>query len=397
MTDVLGGVNTAADSALDPEFLGRAKAIAPLIESEADEIERVGSVTEKVHQAFVQQELYWMLVPAEYGGGGQGIVSYIQTVSELCRADGSSGWVLMACSGSVGAAAGFLPPEGAKRMFAGPDKAITAGQLAPMGKGTEVDGGFRVTGRYQFGSGSTSATWMGGGFAIMDDGKPRMRPDGQLDQRIGFFPREAIEFLGNWDVAGLVGTGSYDYAIQDQLVGSDLTFERLSLEPVRPEPVYALGLGSIAIAGHASAALGLMERALQEVANITNGKKRTGYSVTVNEYPVFLQGFAMQEANFQAAKRYVLSAFGDAEASAAAGQPITDEQRARMKQAATWAHYVGTGVVDFCRLWGGTQAFRNPSTLGRVVRDMGVATQHVLVDPKTLADAAGPILQGLLR
>jgi alkylation response protein AidB-like acyl-CoA dehydrogenase len=234
---------------------------------------------------------------------------------------------------------------------------------------------------------------MGGGFSIQDDGKPRLRPDGQLDQRVGFFPRESVEFLGNWDVAGLVGTGSYDYAIPEQVIDADITFERLSLEPVRREPVFALGLGGIAIAGHASVALGLTKRALEEVARITNGKKRAGYSVPVSEYPAFLQQFSIQEANYRAARLYVLSAFGDAEATAAAGQPISDEQRARMKQAATWAHFVGTDVVNFCRLWGGTQSFRNPSALGRVVRDMGVATQHVLVDPKTLEDAVGPILR----
>ena len=373
------------------DYLARARSIAPLIEAEADEIERGASVTEAVHRAFVEQELYWVLVPTELGGGGLGIRDYITTMAELCRADGSAGWAVMACSGSAGAAAGFLSAEGASILFGGPDKAITAGQLAPMGKGAENEGGFRVSGRYQFGSGSTFASWMGGGFAIMDEGAPRLRPDGQLDQRIGFFRRDAVEFTGNWDVAGLVGTGSYDYSITEQQVPRELTFERLSLEPVRPEPVYRIGLGGIAIAGHASVALGLMERALQEVARITVGKKRVGYAVTVAEYPLFLQQFGMQEANFQAARRQVLAAFGEAEDAAAAGLAITDGQRARMKQASTWAHYVGTGVVDFCRLWGGTQSFRNPSALGRVVRDMGVATQHVLVDPKTLVDAAAPL------
>ncbi|HVW44326.1 MAG TPA: acyl-CoA dehydrogenase family protein [Amycolatopsis sp.] len=393
MTDVRGQAGDATGERLAPSYRDRAKALAPLVEAQADEIERRGSITEEVHDAFARQGLYWLLVPEELGGGGQGIVSYMETVAELSRADGSSGWVVMACSGSSGAAAGFLPPAGARKLYGGRDKAITASQLAPIGKGTPVNGGFRVSGHYQFGSGSTFATWMGAGFAILDDGKPRMRADGQIDQRIGFFPRESVELLGNWDATGLVGTGSFDYAVAELAVDDDLTFERLSLDPVRPEPVFALGLAGIGIAGHASVALGLTERALQEVATITDGKKRNGYSVPVGEYPIFMQQFAIQEANFQAARRYVLGAFGEAEETAAAGRTISEEQRARLRQAATWAHYVGAGVVDFCRLWGGTQAFRNPSALGRVVRDMGVATQHVLVDPKTLADAAPPILR----
>jgi hypothetical protein len=59
-------------------------------------------------------------------------------------------------------------------------------------------------------------------------------------------------------------------------------------------------------------------------------------------------------------------------------------------------HDVASEVVGFCRLWGGTQAFRNPSRLGRVVRDLAVATQHVLVDPVTLVDA-GAVIVGTWR
>lgn len=380
-------------SASSNDFVERARSLASQIEGDADTIETRGVVTEGIQKSLEDNQLFWMLVPAEYGGGGQGIAPYIATIEELSRADASTGWSFMANSGSIGAAAGFLSDSGVEKLFGGADKGITAGQLAPMGKGSPAEGGFVAGGTFQFGSGSTYATWMGGGFAVMEEGKPRRLPNGELEMRVGFFPRESVEFHGNWNVSGLVGTGSYDYVIPEQFIPDDLTFERQSVVPVRPEPVFALGLAGIAVAGHASVALGLMKRALSEVAVITHGKKRVGYPVPVGEYPVFLQEFARHEASYQAARRYVIGAFSDAENAAAAGHTLTTVERARMRQAATWTHAVASDVVGFCRLWGGTQAFRNPSVLGRVVRDMNVATQHVLIDPVTLTDAGGPILE----
>jgi hypothetical protein len=139
-----------------------------------------------------------------------------------------------------------------------------------------------------------------------------------------------------------------------------------------------------------------MKCALGEVARITDGKKRVGYPGPVGDYPLFLHGFAKHDAMYRSARGYVLDVFGDAEAKAATGRPVTSVEQARIRQVSTFVHDVASEVVGFCRLWGGTQAFRNPTRLGRVIRDLAVATQHVLVDPVTLV-AAGSVIAGTWR
>jgi alkylation response protein AidB-like acyl-CoA dehydrogenase len=298
----------------------------------------------------------------------------------------------MANAGSIGVAAGFLQPEATHQMFGGPNKAITAGQLGPIGRGTEVVGGYRFSGSYQFGSGSAHASWIGGGFIVEEAGRIRVGADGAPEARVAFLPRERATFLGNWDVTGLVGTGSHDYRIDDEEVPTEFTYARSGAVPVRGEPVFALGHVGLGIAGHAAVALGLMKSALGEVARITDGKRRVGYPGPVGDYPLFLHGLAKQDAMYRSARGYVLDVFGDAETKAATGRPVTSLEHARIRQVSTWVNDVASEVVGFCRLWGGTQAFRNPSRLGRVVRDLAVATQHVLVDPATLVDAGSVIL-----
>src|SRR5260370_40572465 len=157
----------------------------------------------------------------------------------------------MANAGSIGVAAGFLQREATSEMFGGPSKAITAGQLGPIGRGTEIEDGYRFSGNYQFGSGSAHATWIGGGFLVEEAGRIQIGADGTPDARIAFLPRDRATFLGNWDVTGLVGTGRHDYRIHHQAVPRELTYPRPGATPDRREPAFALGDLSLRIAGPA--------------------------------------------------------------------------------------------------------------------------------------------------
>jgi alkylation response protein AidB-like acyl-CoA dehydrogenase len=206
-------------------------------------------------------------------------------------------------------------------------------------------------------------------------------------------PRDKVIFKGNWDVTGLAGTGSYDYEVPEQHFRRDFTLERTANMPLRGGPAFALGLAAFACAGHAAVALGLMKRALMEVVGTAVAKTRPGYPSVIGDHPIFRQQFSVQEACYQACRQYVLQVFGDAEDAACAGRPITMEQRARFRQATTWAHQIAADVVRFCHYWSGTAAIRASSPMGRCMRDIYAATQHVFVDPVTLADAAPAIME----
>lgn len=380
------------------DYVARAREVGKVIAAEADDIERETTITQTAYRALADAGLFWILVPKEFGGAGLGIVDALNVIEEIACADGSTGWALMANAFSTGVAVGFMPDEGAREMFAGDDKGITAGMILPTGSAVKVDGGYRVTGNYQFASGSAHASWIGAGFVVKDDnGDPIVDGNGQPDCRVAFIPRDKIEFRGNWDVMGLVGTGSYDYGVADVFVPDKHTMETFSTVPVRPEPVYGLGLLGIGVGGHAPVALGIMRHALEEIASIASVKARPGYPTVVGDSDLFKIEFAKNEAMYQAARAYVYAAHADAEATYAAGGTISPEQFARLRQVITWTQEVAGQVVGFAHHWGGSQPIRNPSALGRCTRDIAVATQHLLVDPMTLVDAAPPILEGYVR
>ena len=88
----------------------------------------------------------------------------------------------------------------------------------------------------------------------------------------------------------------------------------------------------MACAGHTAVVLGLMKRALQEIATIALSKKRLGYAGVVGEHPAFLHEFGMQEALYQAVRAYVMEVYTEAVETVERGESLTPEQSARFPQ-----------------------------------------------------------------
>jgi alkylation response protein AidB-like acyl-CoA dehydrogenase len=210
--------------------------------------------------------------------------------------------------------------------------------------------------------------------------------------RTAFVPREQVEFRGNWNVWGLVGTGSYDYGLTELFIPEKYTFDTFSTTPVRSEPVYRFGLLGIGVGGHAPVALGIARHALDEIVQVATVKGRLGYATVVADSQMFKLEFTKTEALYRAARAFVYEVHGDAEAWINAGNDLTELHSARLRQSITWVQEVAATVTNFAHRWGGSQSFRNPTALGRATRDAAIATQHLLVDPMTLVDAAGPIM-----
>ncbi len=375
------------------ELLAAAASIVPAIEAQAEANEAAGDLTPETAALLKGQRLYHHYVPAELGGDGADIVTAIELVEMLTRADGSTGWCLMANSLLTGGVAACTGEAGADALFRRPEPAILAGQVGAVGKARRAEGGLIGQGRFQFNSGSSHASHIGCGFQLVDEaGEPLLRADGSAEWWVGFVPRADMVFRGNWDVMGMTGTGSFDLDLPETFIPEYLTLDMMEAKPRRGRPGFAIGLYGNGYAGHAAVALGLMARALAEVAEIAPAKARPGYPGATGDYPLFLHGFSQHEAQYRAARAYVHEVYGGAEEVAARDGALTPEIQARMVQATVFAHNVATEVVQFCHLWAGTASLRNPSALGRALRDLMAATQHFLVDQKMLVDQAPAIL-----
>jgi alkylation response protein AidB-like acyl-CoA dehydrogenase len=387
------------------ELLERARRIAPLIEAEADTIERETRITRAVHDAFVETELYWIALPRELGGAEADIVTCIEVCEEIARADGSTGWSFFVNLVTTAGVVPFATEEALKIMFANGERPIAAGQLVPPpnARSQRVEGGYVCSGHHSFASGSAFANWISSAQYEHDGGKPLFNADGSPKMTITLMRPEQVKFAGNWDVMGMVGTSSYDYLVEDLFVPDALMIEgillRLDSGQMAKRGHTLLRLGSLlnGVAGHVGCILGIAKRAMQEVATLVSKKARLGYPGPVGEDQVFLNKFAHYDAEFHAMRARVLEVFGDIEAKVRDGGTVSEEDFARARQMGTWSHEKCGEITGFAFRWAGTTPVRNPNILNRCMRDTLVANSHLLFDSKTMTDAGGPILKSWIR
>ncbi|MEX2256051.1 MAG: acyl-CoA dehydrogenase family protein [Acidimicrobiia bacterium] len=382
-------------TAHDTDLLGAARALAPLIETEADAAELAGTLTEPVVDALHESGLFGLMVPEVLGGSEASMLTCIAVFEELARADGSTGWSFMANATAASFAGSFTGPNAAETLFGTADgrMPVFAGMFGPVGSAELVDHAYVVNGRYSFASGSGYASWISGGTLVVHDGEFVMTANGLPEMRVAFVPRDHIEFLGNWDVLGLQGTGSYDYAITDERVDAEFTFPLLDAVAHRGGPLYGFSVLGITSSGHSGWCLGVAKRSLEELVRIVVGKSRMG-GTPVSDQQLFQHDLGYHEAALRSARALVLDDFGSFEADLVAGDEPTPAARHRLRQTTTYATRVATDVVRFAYTWAGSNALRQPSVLGRCFRDMHAGTQHVFVDNNTLTDAGVMLLGG---
>src|SRR6202163_2201707 len=134
-------------------LIERARALAPLIMREADEIERTRRLTEPVVSALIENGLYRVLLPQSLGGTEAPPAIFMRVLEEIAKADASTAWCLGQC-GVCATVAAYLDPEIAREIF-GPSTGIlawgpTSSSVPPA---RIVPGGYRVSGRWSFASG----------------------------------------------------------------------------------------------------------------------------------------------------------------------------------------------------------------------------------------------------
>jgi indole-3-acetate monooxygenase len=361
-----------------------------LVRSEAEESERLRTLTPAIVEEMWACGLMSSFNPAAAGGVEPSLADMIETWIEMAWQDGSFGWIGIANLPSAFAAAAYLPDEGFAELFIKNDNQIAiGGQFFPNGQGTVVDGGYRLTGAWNFGSGTGHSAYIAAGFMPMDDGQMRWVSEGVPELRVAFVPRDEITFTDGWFVQGLKGTGSYDYNAQDVFVPEYRTMELFTREPFRgTSAATRMGLMPVTAAGHASWALGVAKSMLDDVEELAATKVRMSDMATLASRPTFQKGLAHHVAGWRAARLLVLDAFTAAEASVAEGNDLTPRMRADMRVAAVYATDTARACVEWAHLAAGTTSIREGSRLERAFRDMYTGTQHAFISEKVAIDVA---------
>ena len=189
---------------------------------------------------------------------------------------------------------------------------------------------------------------------------------------------------------GLVGTGSYDYAISERVVPAGFTFSITDPDQLRGGSLYGLGVLGMTSIGHAGFALGVSRRAIDEVVALSGRKQRLGHADSGGRCRAFPVRARSPHRDAQGGPRVPLRRLSPiAEAQLAARQPRPRSERLALRQATTHVAHVSSAVVDFAYHWSGADGIR-PGVMQRLWRDTHASTDARPQSRRARRGATGP-------
>jgi len=382
---------------MQSEGLRMARSIETIALAEASPSEKQRTLTAPLVDALWDSGLMQFMNPRVAGGHEPGFAELIETWIEMARQDGSLGWIGIANIPSSSFAAAYLPDAGFEAVFRAHDNRVTmGGQFFPNGMGDKVAGGYKITGAWQFGSGTGHSEYVCAGFLPMDGGQMVMADAVMPLMMVAIVPREQVTFTDGWHVQGLKGTGSYDYELKEVFVPDSHTYPLMTREPRRGGAMYRFGVMPVTGCGHAAWALGVARSAIDDVVELAKSKTRMGEDSSIAHKLTFQRNLAHHEAMWRAAHRLVVDTFTDIEARVKDGEEFTPHLRCEMRMAATYATEASREVVQWAHLAAGTTAIREGNRLERAFRDLYTGTQHAFISEKIYTES-GKMLLGLIQ
>jgi alkylation response protein AidB-like acyl-CoA dehydrogenase len=362
-----------------------ARAMAPLVTRHREQIEAERCLPRPLFEALREAGFFRLWVPGNLGGAELDPETSFEIVEELSRQDGAVGWSVM-IAGNNSVLWGYLESGCAAKLMHGNGSTVLAGSiLGGSGTATACAGGYRITGRWPFASGCDHAEYMVAGCRLAE----------QPDQVRGFiFPVQQARLLDTWYTAGLRGTASHDFTVADVFVphGNDFPFP--SPGGCQPGPLYNTPIPNVWAPNISGVALGIARDALETFIGIATAKRSVLSSTVLSQRETIQERVGQCEALLRQGRAFLLEAMRANWQTLCAGKPLSDEQSALVRLAASTAVKNAVDVVDALFEAAGSTGIYTRSRLERCFRDVHMVPQHAVVGPAALP-MAGRVFLGM--
>jgi alkylation response protein AidB-like acyl-CoA dehydrogenase len=369
------------------EYLDAIENLTPLLEEHRVSFDRDRRLPDVVFRALAEAGLFRLWLPSAMGGPELSPVEFMQVVEAASAKDGSIGWVV-ANGGGMSRVAGYLPESIARQWFADPYTFIVSATGA-VGSAEPVPGGYRVTGRWPFGSGAGHGTRFMGLAAASDEASRNQPPI------CFYFAREQVTIHDTWHVSGLRGTGSSDFEVANAFVPAEHTHSFLAPQPSQPGIIYRIPGLTIFPWSIAGAPLGIASGAIAAFTKSTIQKKiRLAATVQLQDREIVHAAVGRANAIIGAARAFLKEAMTELLVALDDDRDRLMRARANLRIACAYAAEGSSSIVQMLTTETGAGAIFESSGLERAGRDINAAVKHVAMSPQSYI-VAGRLHLGL--
>lgn len=298
-------MTTPTPSPKRDELLRAVESVREIALKNAAEAERLRTLPAATVNALSQAGLFSVATPRSLGGAESDPWTQIEVFEAMTRIDTSAGWSVLIGSMVSALAGAYLSDRAVSEIFERRPPRF-AGLVAPMGTAERVPGGYRIRGRWAWGSGIQHATWVFTSAVVTPKQGTETPPEAHGPPEIISFavPASSVTIEDTWYSAGLRGSGSAHYRIDDLFVADHFTCPFPLAPPLRGGPLYRLPIIALLAPAHIGFALGAARRALDEIAALAGSKTRQWTQTSLRDHAPLRMDLGRAEAKLCAARAY---------------------------------------------------------------------------------------------
>jgi alkylation response protein AidB-like acyl-CoA dehydrogenase len=344
----------------------KARDLMPLFAAGSAENDEIRKLTQPVVKALVDGGFFCMLKTKSVGGMELRPSIYAQVTEAIASADGSTGWVVCQSNGCSTTSA-YLDPKVAQEIFGRPDGIVAWGPPGSPYEAIPVEGGYRITGKWRFMSGSQNATWLGA----------HLRVKGTSELKTFLYPKSSAEFHDIWHTIGLRGTASNEYSVDDLFIPHERAIYRDDPRDRRSDaPLYRFTSNQLYSIGYGGVSLGLARGTMDAFLALPREKVRRGAGKPMVENNVVQSHVAQSEARWRSARYFLHAAADEAFETIEEQGEMTLDQRTRLRLASTWAIQSSLQIINTLYHDCGSMAVFEENPFERRLRDIHTVAQQ---------------------
>lgn len=391
-----GWLSSAEVAALTPEVVReRIAALKPLIAEHAADSERLGYPHPVVWDAIRATGFFYHFVPKCYGGCEFGPEDFFLTARLISEACPSTGWAAtFVCEHNwVGS---LYPRQAQDVLFAGGRYFIAPLVSTPPAMATPVDGGYRLSAQWKWGSGVMHSNWCMGMAMVMGEGED---PPRAINVTL---PISQVTVLDTWRVAGLAATGSNDIIVDDVFVPEYMTVPQETLAmgcapgaQIHANPMYKMPFTAFLSLVTSAPTIGAARGAVELYRERLKVRKVTGTQTVLAEKPNYQAMLAKADVMVRTAELLLQTLTSEVLERAVSGQ--NHDIAARMEATArnAYASRIAREAIRLLIDNGGSSVHLLSDPLQRFARDANVACGHLIQDYESLSEQHGRSMLGL--
>jgi 3-hydroxy-9,10-secoandrosta-1,3,5(10)-triene-9,17-dione monooxygenase len=368
---------------MSEKVLDAVRDLLPGFRERADEGERLRQVPEQSVKELEESGFFRMLQPKRFDGLESDPVDFFTAVKEIASADGSTGWISSVLGVHPWQVALFA--DEAQQAVWGSDTSVRlSSSYAPTGKAVQTDGGYTLSGKWSFSSGSAHAAWvlLGG---LVFDGEGNV-----VDFKTFMVPREKYEIVDVWNVVGLRGTGSNDVVVEETFIPEAFTLSMSDTgrcfgpgQEQNPSDLYKLPFHSLFTSTISTPIIGMASGAYAEHVEMQQKRVRAAYlGEKASSDPFAAVRIARAGSEIDAAWALLMANIREEQAHVARGEKIPLQLRLRVRRDQVLGTQRAIDAIDALFEASGGRALAEGTYLQRAWRDAHAGRVHAANDPE---------------